>query len=615
MTGVLGWLGAPDSAASTLQAMATAGPRLEASSLASLGDANFGVGADGLPRTAGVFGGHGLIAAFYGHPFWMAADRRTTEISEVAARFLDAFTLRGVDSLAALHGDYALALIDPQRSRVVLAVDRMSIRNIVYTAQSEWIVFGPTCDSISRHPAIRRELDPQQLYSYMYFHMVPGPSTIFRCQQRVPPGHFVDFRPGSCVVRPHWQPTFVENSDDNFATLKRKFRGTLSEAVRALSSGERCGTFLSGGTDSSTISGMLGPFSDGPAQTFSIGFAQEGYDEMHYARIAASHFGTAQHEYYVTPENVVDAIPSIAQSYDQPFGNASAVPTYYCARLARSHGVQRILGGDGGDELFGGNSRYARQQQLARYDRIPAVLRRGVVGPLVRNLPLQDRITLFRKARSYVDQASLPMPNRYDTYNLLERLGPENIFMSEFLDGVDQGAPLRSLQEVYAATGTNALINRMLALDFKFTLSDNDLPKVTRMCELAGIDVAFPMLEDDVIDFAGGLAPWRKLKGTRLRPFFKEALKDFLPREIIAKEKHGFGLPVGIWLQRHSGLRAMAGDHLLSLRRRNIIRGDFIDRLLDEHLSSHPAYYGTMVWILLMLELWFERHQPAYSSA
>jgi asparagine synthase (glutamine-hydrolysing) len=148
----------------------------------------------------------------------------------------------------------------------------------------------------------------------------------------------------------------------------------------------------------------------------------------------------------------------------------------------------------------------------------------------------------------------------------------------------------------------------MLALDFKFTLADNDLPKVTRMCELAGVDVAFPMLDDDVIDFAARLAPAQKLKGAQLRHFFKEALKDFLPAEIIAKEKHGFGLPVGVWLQRHSGLRAMAGDHLLALRRRNIIRGDFIDRLLDEHLSSHPGYYGTMVWILLMLELWFERH-------
>src|SRR5207244_11888693 len=157
--------------------MPPAGPRLEASSLSSLDDADFSAGADGLAGTSGVFRGQGLIAALHGHPFWKAADRRDTEISEVAARLLEAFALRDLDALDALHGDYALALVDPTRSRVVLAVDRMSVRNIVYAVANEWIVFGPTCDAISRHPAVRREIDAQPLYSYMCFHMVPGRAT------------------------------------------------------------------------------------------------------------------------------------------------------------------------------------------------------------------------------------------------------------------------------------------------------------------------------------------------------------------------------------------------------------------------------------------------------
>ena len=381
-----------------------------------------------------------------------------------------------------------------------------------------------------------------------------------------------------------------------------------------MSKGERCGTFLSGGTDSSTITGLLGATSGAPAQTFSIGFDAEGYDEMVYARIAARHFGAAQHEYYVTPGDVVDAIPRIADTYDQPFGNASAVPTYYCAKLAHDSGMSRMLGGDGGDELYGGNARYAKQRQFAFYERIPPFLRHGLIEPVANRLPLTGQVALLRKARSYVAQASMPMPERYDSYNLLERLGAANVLTADFLAGIDTAAPARRLREIYGASDAQSLINRMLALDFQITLADNDLPKVTRMCELAKIDVAFPMLHDDVIDFSLRLPPGEKLRGNRLRHFFKEALKDFLPPEVIAKQKHGFGLPVGVWLQGREGLRTLAGDTLATLRGRQIVRADFIDRLLDEHLATHAGYYGTMVWILMMLELWFQRHLASHSQ-
>jgi len=329
---------------------------------------------------------------------------------------------------------------------------------------------------------------------------------------------------------------------------------------------------------------------------------------MEYARIAARHFRTDHHEYYVTPADVVAAAPLVAQAYDQPFGNASAVPTYYCARMAQADGITRLLGGDGGDELFGGNERYAKQFQFSLYDRVPSPLRSWAIEPMLLGMPGLQRVPLLRKARSYVEQAKIPMPRRYESYNLLERLGTANVFDARFLEGVDLDQPRALQQAAYDGTRAQSLINRMLALDMRFTLADNDLPKVTRMCDVAGVDVAFPLLHDDVVAFAGALAPSLKLRGTTLRYFFKEALRGFLPDEIIRKKKHGFGLPIGVWLQSHAPLRDLAGDALGTLRKRRIVREEMLDSLLTTRLSSHAGYYGTLVWILMMLELWFQHH-------
>ncbi len=601
-----GWVGsAPSEGRAVLSAMSTPG---NASSIAGECGPGFGMGSAGPKETAVLLRRNGLIAALHGHPEWHDSSGEPRRgIADVASALLDAFASRGLDAVRELRGDFALAVLEPARARLVLAVDRMAVRNLVYASTSDRIVFGTTCDALLRHPGLRAEVDPQSLYSYIYFHMVPAPETIFRGWRRVAPGHHVVWENGTCSAHAHWRPTFDEDVDAPFAERKEEFRRILERSVRALADGAACGSFLSGGTDSSTIAGLLGSVSGAPAQTFSIGFDATGFDEMHYARIAAKHFATAHHEYYVTPQDVVDAIPRIANAYDQPFGNASAVPTYHCAVFAQRHGVARMLGGDGGDELFGGNSRYAKQHQLARYDRVPRPLR-SVVEPLAKRLPFTQRWSLLRRARSYVAQASMPMPDRYESYNLLERLGPANVFEDDFLAAVDPGAPLRHIRNVYAQTNARSLINRMLALDFQFTLADNDLPKVTRMCELAGVDVAFPMLCDDLIDYSLRLPPREKLRGTQLRYFFKQALRDFLPAEILAKTKHGFGLPVGTWLQSYRPLHSLAADSLASLRARRIVRAAFIDQLLDEHLASHAEYYGAMIWVLMMLEWWFQRH-------
>jgi asparagine synthase (glutamine-hydrolysing) len=266
-----------------------------------------------------------------------------------------------------------------------------------------------------------------------------------------------------------------------------------------------------------------------------------------------------------------------------------------------------LLGGDGGDELFGGNKRYATQYLYSLYSDLPRAFRKGLIEPIAF---LSPEIGMAGKVQRYIRNASLPMPARYDNYNLLERLGADNIFSREFLDSVDALEPRMMLSHAYGSAQASSLINRMLALDLRFTLADNDLPKVTRACELAGLDVRFPMLDDAVVSFSAVLPPRLKLRGTRLRYFFKEAMRGFLPDEIIAKTKHGFGLPLGPWLKTHRPLRQLALDSLADLKKRGIVRPEFIDELTSTHVERQASYYGTMVWVLMMLEHWLKQRRP-----
>jgi asparagine synthase (glutamine-hydrolysing) len=487
----------------------------------------------------------------------------------------------------------------------------MGTRPLCYADVGGKLVFGSSLDAIDAFPEIATVLNRQAIYDYVYFHMVPGPQTIHAGRHRLLPGEFLTWRNGRVETGAYWQMRYEEDEQVPFAELKARFISLLKESVREAVSDGTTGAFLSGGTDSSTIAGMLGEVTGQPALTFSIGFEAQGYDEMDYARIAARHFGTRHHEYYVTPADVVMGIPKIAAAHDQPFGNSSAVPTYYCARLARDNGVRTLLGGDGGDELFGGNERYATQFKYSLYSDLPEGIRKGFIEPLVSAGP---GIGILGKAQRYIRTASLPMPARYDNYNLLERLGPAEIFTPEFLASVDRNLPSRQMAQTYQQAHARSLVNRMMAFDLKYTLADSDLPKVSRSCELAGVDIRYPLLNDAVVAFSARLAPRLKLKGTRLRYFFKEALRGFLPDEIISKSKHGFGLPFGPWLETHEPLRQIAFDSLSDLKKRGIVRPEFIDDLASVHLSTHAGYYGTMVWILMMLEQWFQ-HRAATAKA
>ena len=521
-----------------------------------------------------------------------------------------AFSQSGSTAARGVTGDFSVGVREPS-GRVFLVVDRFAIQTICYRVVGSEIHFAHRADELADMADTPTQIDPQAIFDYLFFHAIPSPRTIYKGVYRLPPGHCAVFENGQLTVAPYWVPEFTEPKTASFGALKDEFRQLLRNAVATRLDGGKAGCFLSGGTDSSTVAGMIGEVGPRPAATYSIGFDAAGYDEMEFARLAAKRFNTEHHEYYVTPDDLVRRIADVAGHYDQPFGNSSALPAFYCAQMAKDDGVTKILAGDGGDELFGGNSRYSKQRVFGFYDLLPAPLRTGVMEPLF-ELPIMGKIPLLSKGASYVEQAKVPMPERLNMYNLLLRLGVHDVLTADFLAQVDLQSPARQQRDVWTMAKTDSPLNRTLAFDWRYTLAESDLPKVCGTTQLAGIDVGFPMLDDDLLDFSLKLPVEYKLKGFKLRWFFKEALRGFLPDEILTKKKQGFGLPFGVWATRHEGLKALAVDSLRNLSQRGIVRADFIETLINQRLPEHPGYYGEMVWILMMLEQWLRAKAPQF---
>jgi len=357
------------------------------------------------------------------------------------------------------------------------------------------------------------------------------------------------------------------------------------------------------------VAGTLSKVASGPTRTFSIGFGYPRYDELPYARVANERFGCEGHEYTITGADIATTFPSVARAFDEPFGNSSALPVYHCARLAREHGVDHLLAGDGGDELFAGNSRYAEQQIFERYQMVPRALRRGLLEPVLAGWPAALGFPLVRKARGYIEKANTPLPVRLESWNIIYRSGPDAFLHPDFRHSVDTDTPLERMREVWNDAPCHSTLNRMLYYDWQYTLSDNDLRKVETMSALAGVRVSYPMLHPRMIGLSMRVPPRLKMPGTQLRYFYKQAMRGLLPNAIIEKKKHGFGLPFGLWLAQYPALRELIFGNLANLRKRRIVRTEFIDRLLRLHDSEDASYYGVFVWVLAMLEQWLQEHR------
>jgi asparagine synthase (glutamine-hydrolysing) len=536
-----------------------------------------------------------------------------TDGCEVLARLYELEGWQGL--LRHLRGAFAVALWDPRQDTLWLGADHFGIKQLYYVSTPAGLAFASRPSALLAVPGVTRTVDPQAVYDYLNLRAVTAPTSIWKGVRRLPAGHVLTVRGASLREEPYWDLEYAERR----IGLREAVAATnrhVEEAVGAALDGgsvKETGAFLSGGTDSSTVLGHMARLTGERVPAFSIGFHEERFDELHYADVAARHFNASHEKHIVTADEALEALPLLVEAYDEPFGNNSALGTYLCARLAHRCGVRRLLAGDGGDEIFGGNERYTSDRVFARYERVPALARRGLVEPLLGALP---GVGLVGKAQRYVRRASLPMARRLYSYDFFIAGEGQDLLAPDFLAACDPAGPWRIVEGHFGRARATSDLNRAMYMDIKVTLGDHDLVKVTRTAEQAGVSVRFPLLDRPLVEFTASLPADFKVRGMEKRYLFKRAFRSLLPAEILAKRKHGFGIPTSDWLRRPGRFRDLARDTLLSPWARGLgyFRPEGLERLFALHEEDSTPYYGDQLWTVLMLHLWHRRHQEGRAA-
>jgi asparagine synthase (glutamine-hydrolysing) len=513
-----------------------------------------------------------------------------------------------------LRGAFSFAVWDQRRHTLMLAVDRFGVKRLCYANTGSDIIFATQPRAIFASRRVPKNVSPAAITDYLVYNVVPSPKTAFEGVMKVNPGEYVLWTESELDTHRYWEMRYPEDAHGSTDGLARELLSRMEEAVRITSADLdplKTGCFLSGGTDSSSVVGLLTHLKDSRVNSFSIGFTERRFNELEYARLAAKHFHAHHFECFLKPEEAFGAVTSIVAGYDEPFGNASAIPTYCCAKLAHEHGMAVLLAGDGGDELFGGNERYRTDRIFEFYQKIPSPLRRLVIEPAVFGNPFPFGV--FGKMQRYIRQSNAGNPERYCQWRLLRRFAPKQVLGPDMPSRNGHGDILAAIRLHYKRASASSELNRLLYVDVKMTLGDDDLPKVCRTAELAGINVRFPYLDHELAEFSGRLPAALKVRYLEKRYLFKQATQNLLPKAILQKKKHGFGLPIGIWLKTDSKWHAWAREILSDPRtyQRGYFRREFIEELFSNMEHDNTSYFGDLLWIFLMLELWHRQHVEA----
>jgi asparagine synthase (glutamine-hydrolysing) len=514
---------------------------------------------------------------------------------------LHAYEEYGAGCVNQLRGMFAFAIWDAQRRQLFIARDRAGKKPLYYTVTpSNTLLFASELKSLREHPEFRGEMNVEALDAYLTFGYVPDPLTIFRDVHKLPPGHHLTFADGRVRVEQYWDFTYDEarqepaRSEEDYL---EELRALLDESVRMrLVADVPLGAFLSGGVDSSTVVGLMARHTGQPVKTFSIGFREDSFNELKYARVAAKHFGTDHRELIVTPD-VCNLVDELVWYFDEPFADQSAIPTYLVSKLAREH-VKVVLSGDGGDELFAGYTRYATDQRRSPFAHLPRVLRHGVMQPLSRRLPHGAW------GRNYLHKvASEPLDRYIEDVSIFTKLNKPSLYTADFRRQLGESEAASLFREHAARTRSTDPLDKLLYLDSKTYLPGDILTKVDRMSMAVSLEARVPLLDHKLIEFVTRIPASMKMKGTETKHIFKRAVEGIVPAEILNRPKQGFGVPINEWI--NAQLRERIRDTFSDTRTRERGYTDprYVDVLLDEHERGRRDHSWAL-WALLMLELW-----------
>ena len=529
----------------------------------------------------------------------------TKSDTEVVLHLYDRY---GVDFLQHLRGMFALAIWDTRDNSLFLARDRVGKKPLLYAHRPNGdLIFGSEFQALLKHPAISREIDFEAIHHYLSYICVPAPLTAYRDIRKLEPGHWLRWKDGEIQTKRYWLPDFSDKLDISEAEAEEEVLRILRESVRLrMIADVPLGAFLSGGVDSSAVVALMAQESSQPVKTFSIGFEEQDFSELKYAKKVAEHVGAEYHEFIVKP-NAMEVLPTLVEHYGEPYADSSAIPTYYVSKETRKH-VTVALNGDGGDESFAGYERYSAMRLAERYKRIPAILRKSLVEFPLGVLPTPDNMrNRLRRAKRFVEAAALPKTTRY--LNWVSGINPalkQELYTDEYKHISAEFHSRKILDDWFEKANGIGVLDASLMTDQQTYLPNDLLVKVDIASMAVSLEARSPFLDHKLIEFAARLPEHIKVKGLDTKTLLKKIAAKLVPPEVVYRRKMGFGVPVGHWLRNE--MKGFLYETLLSEKslNRGIFKPEVVKNLIERHVSGKEDL-NFPIWTLLMLELWFQR--------
>ncbi|MFV0389610.1 MAG: asparagine synthase (glutamine-hydrolyzing) [Pyrinomonadaceae bacterium] len=530
---------------------------------------------------------------------------QTNSDTEVVVQLYEKY---GVDCLQHLRGMFAIAIWDSSKKELFLARDRVGKKPLLYSHQSNGnLIFGSEFKAVLQHPAIAREVDYDAIDSYMSLLCVPAPQTAFKEIRKLEPGHWLRWRNGEIEIKRYWQPDFSKKIKISEQEAEEETLRILREATRIrMISDVPLGAFLSGGVDSSAVVALMAKESEKPVKTFSIGFEEQDFSELKYAKRVAEHVGAEYNEFVVKPDALA-ILPTLVEHYGEPYADSSAIPTYYVSRETRKF-VTVALNGDGGDESFAGYERHVAMKIAQAYHRLPKVLRKRLIETAVELIPTSEiKRSRARDAKRFLKVASLEKTDRY--FRWMSTFMPDakaTLYSAGFQNEVRKNNPQEFLNRWFTEANGAGIVDATLLTDQMTYLPNDLLVKVDIASMANSLEARSPFLDHKLIEFAASLPEKVKLPGYSTKHLLKRVAAKLVPREVVYRRKMGFGVPIGNWFRGE--MKDFVRDSLLSekAKKRGITNPAIVERYLNDHISAKKDY-TMQIWTLMMLELWYSR--------